>query len=163
MRHFNRGVGAAVLAFSLAATTVACGSTEDGDAPGMRAVEADGVRIAADADGSGVEATRLLVESAPVVVVAAPDEAAQATAASVAVGLRAPMLTAVPGGEAGLADEVSRLEGAGKGYRHASTLPPASDKVRFLPPELQEARTYSLHRRGTENDRNWERRPPDET
>ena len=109
MRHINRGVGAAVLAFSLAATTVACGSTEDGDAPGMRAVEADGVRIATDADGSGVEATRLLVESAPVVVVAAPDEAAQATAASVAVGLRAPMLTAVPGGEAGLADEVSRL------------------------------------------------------
>ena len=50
MRHINRGVGAAVLAVSLAATTVACGSPEDGDAPGMRAVEADGVRIAADAD-----------------------------------------------------------------------------------------------------------------
>ncbi|MBB1022187.1 hypothetical protein G6030_12955, partial [Dietzia sp. E1] len=105
MRHINRGVGAAVLAISVVVSTVACGSTEDGAAPGMRAVEADGIRVAADADGSGVEATRLLVESAPVVVVSAPDEAAQARAASVAVGLRAPMLTAVPGGEAGLADE----------------------------------------------------------
>ena len=37
------------------------------------------------------------------------ENAAQARAASVAVGLRAPMLTAVPGGEAALTDEVGRL------------------------------------------------------
>jgi putative ATPase len=58
-------------------------------------------------------------------------------------------------------DEVSRMEGAGKGYTHASNLPPGSEKVRFLPPELQDAATYSQYRRGTENDRNWERRPQD--
>lgn len=58
-------------------------------------------------------------------------------------------------------DEVSRMEGAGKGYTHASKLPPASDAVRFLPPELQDSATYSQYRRGTENDRNWERRPQD--
>lgn len=58
-------------------------------------------------------------------------------------------------------DEVSKMEGAGRGYAHASTLPPASEKVRFLPPEVADTATYSRHRRGTENDRNWERRPPD--
>lgn len=58
-------------------------------------------------------------------------------------------------------DEVSRAEGAGEGYRHASTLPPGSPAVRFLPEELADARTYSLHRRGTESDRGWERRPDD--
>ena len=58
-------------------------------------------------------------------------------------------------------DEVSRAEGAGQGYEHASTLPPGSERVRFLPDELADARTYSLHRRGTESDRNWERRPDD--
>jgi putative ATPase len=58
-------------------------------------------------------------------------------------------------------DEVSKMEGAGKGYRHASQLPPGSPQVRFLPEELQDAVTYSAHRRGTEVERAWERRPPD--
>ena len=107
MRHFNRGVGAAVLAISLVGTTVAC--TSDADGPGAEATAVEGTRVAADADGSGVETTQLLVDSAPVVVVAAPDDAAQARAASVAVGLRAPMLTAVTGGDDALAAEVSRL------------------------------------------------------
>ncbi|MBB1057942.1 hypothetical protein G6020_11180, partial [Dietzia sp. B19] len=88
MRHFNRGVGAAVLSFCLVASTVACTSGTDEDGPGITAAQVDGARIAVDADSSGVETTRLLVETAPVVVVAAPDEAAQARAASVAVGLR---------------------------------------------------------------------------
>ncbi len=106
MRRFNR-VGAAVLAISLVSSTVAC--TSGGDGPGAEATPAEGTRIAADDDGSGVQTTQLMVDSAPVVVLAAPDNAAQARAASVAVGLRAPMLTAVPGGDAALADEVSRL------------------------------------------------------
>jgi putative ATPase len=59
-------------------------------------------------------------------------------------------------------DEVSKAEGAGRGYQHASRLPPASEKVRFLPEELQDATTYSRHRRGTEADRHWERRPPEQ-
>lgn len=109
MRHFNRGVGAAVLAISLTATTVACSSGSGDGGPGIEASRAEGAKVAVDADGSGVETTGLLVESAPVVVVSAPDPAAQARAASVAVGLRAPMLTAVPGGEAALTDEVGRL------------------------------------------------------
>ncbi|WP_314034181.1 hypothetical protein [Dietzia sp. CH92] len=109
MRHIVRGVGAAVLAVCLGASVAACGTTGDGVGTGPRAVEAGGVLLAADADGSGVETTRLLLESAPVVVVAAPDRAAQARAASVAVGLRAPMLTAVPGAGKVLAEEVARL------------------------------------------------------
>jgi putative ATPase len=56
-------------------------------------------------------------------------------------------------------DDVSRAEGAGKGYEHASRLPPGSEHVRFLPQELGDVRTYSAHRRGTEVDRAWERRP----
>jgi putative ATPase len=60
-------------------------------------------------------------------------------------------------------DDVSRAEGAGEGYAHASTVAPGSDAVRFLPDELAGARTYSAYRRGTENDRAWERRPPDDT
>ena len=109
MRHFNRGVGAAVLAISLAASNVACTSDSAGIASGVNAADVGGVRVAADSDGSGVEASRLLVDSAPVIVVSAPDTAAQARAASVAVGLRAPMVTAVPGGDDDLAEEMSRL------------------------------------------------------
>ena len=109
MRHFNRGVGAAVLAISLAASNVACTSDSAGIASGVNAADVGGVRVAADSDGSGVEASRLLVDSAPVIVVSASDTAAQARAASVAVGLRAPMVTAVPGGDDDLAEEMSRL------------------------------------------------------
>lgn len=109
MRHFNRGVGAAVLSFCLVLSTAACTSGTDEDGPGITAAQVDGARIAVDADSSGVETTRLLVEAAPVVVVAAPDEAAQARAASVAVGLRAPMLTAVAGGDDALASELDRM------------------------------------------------------
>jgi putative ATPase len=58
-------------------------------------------------------------------------------------------------------DDVSREEGAGEGYEHASRLAPGSDHVRFLPEELEGTKTYSRHRRGTEADRAWERRPPD--
>jgi putative ATPase len=58
-------------------------------------------------------------------------------------------------------DDVSRAEGAGQGYTHASALPPGSDAMGFLPEELAGAKTYSAHRRGTENDRSWERRPDD--
>lgn len=109
MRHINRGVAAAVLVVSLAGATVACTSDPGGAGPGVEAIVAQGTRVATDADGSGVESVQLLVDSAPVVVVAAPDDAAQARAASVALGLRAPMLTAVPGGDDVLADEISRL------------------------------------------------------
>jgi hypothetical protein len=113
VRHISRGVGAAVLAVSLVASASACATDSatdtEGDAPGIAAAEVDGDRVAVDADGSGVETTRLLVESAPVVVVAAPDEAAQARAASVAVGLRAPMLTAVDGGDDALSEELDRV------------------------------------------------------
>ncbi|PAY23068.1 hypothetical protein CEY15_09710 [Dietzia natronolimnaea] len=109
MRHFNRGVGAAVLSFCLVAATSACTSGPDDAAPGITAAQVEGARVAVDTDESGVEATRLLVEAAPVVVVAAPDEAAQARAASVAVGLRAPMLTAVAGGDDALAGELDRM------------------------------------------------------
>lgn len=109
MRHINRGVGAAVLAVCLAATTAACGGSSGGDEAGIAAAAVDGVRIADGADGSGADATRLLVASSPVAVVAAPDDAAQARAASVAVGLRAPMLTALPGGGDALAAELDRL------------------------------------------------------
>jgi putative ATPase len=56
-------------------------------------------------------------------------------------------------------DDVSREEGAGEGYEHASRLAPGSEQVRFLPEELEGAKTYSRHRRGTEADKAWERRP----
>jgi putative ATPase len=58
-------------------------------------------------------------------------------------------------------DDVSRAEGAGEGYEHASRLPPGSTHVRFVPQELGDLRTYSAYRRGTEVDRAWERRPAD--
>ena len=109
MRHFNRGVGAAVLVISLAATSVACTSDTAGDGSGVSAADVGGVQTATDTDGSGVEASRLLLDSAPVVVVSAPDTAAQARAASVAVGLRVPMVIAVPEGDEDLAEEISRL------------------------------------------------------
>ncbi|MDV8000511.1 hypothetical protein [Rhodococcus sp. IEGM 1408] len=109
MRHTNRSVGAAVLVISLSVSAVACSSETGSDGPGIAAAQVEGDRVAVDARGSGVDTTRLLVGSAPVVVVAAPDPAAQARAASVAVGLRAPMLTAIPGGDDALADEVTRL------------------------------------------------------
>ena len=108
MRRFNRGVGAAVLAVSLVASTAACAS-DSGRGPGVEVTQVEGTRVAEDSDGSGVETSGLLLESAPVVVVAAPDAGAQARAASVAVGLRAPMLTAVPGGDAELSTEIARL------------------------------------------------------
>ncbi len=56
-------------------------------------------------------------------------------------------------------DEVSRAEGAGRGYTHASGLAPGSDRVRFLPDELAGQQPYTANRRGTEADRLWERRP----
>jgi putative ATPase len=59
-------------------------------------------------------------------------------------------------------DDVSIQEGAGEGYEHASRLPPGSEHVPFLPEELEGAKTYSRHRRGTEADKAWERRPADE-
>ena len=59
-------------------------------------------------------------------------------------------------------DDVSRAAGAGRGYEHASALPPGSERVRFLPDELQGIRTYSAHRRGSEADKAWERRPPED-
>lgn len=106
MRHVNRGVATAVLAVCLALGGVACGS----DDAGVRGVDGSGqVGVAAEEDGSGVETAQLLLTASPVVVVSAPDEAAQARAASVAVGLRAPMFTAVAGGDADLAEEISRL------------------------------------------------------
>ena len=141
MRHTNRSVGAAVLVISLAASAVACSSDAGGDGPGIAAAQVEGARVAVDADGSGVETTRLLVESAPVVVVSAPDPAAQARAASVAVGLRAPMLTATPGGDAALADEVTRL-GAERVLRVGEvTFTPDDGEVVDAPgdrPELEE-------------------------
>jgi hypothetical protein len=109
VRHINRGVGAAVLAVSLATTTVACGTSEGGEGPGIAAAAVDGVRIAGGEDASGADATRMLVDSSKVAVVSAPDDAAQARAASVAVGLRAPMLTALPDRDDALADELDRL------------------------------------------------------
>ena len=111
MRHINRGVGAAVLAVSLVSTTVACTSDGGGDGTGIAAAAVDGIRVADEgrADGTGAGATRLLVDSAPVAVVAAADDASQARAASVAVGLRAPMLTAVDGAGDGLTEELDRL------------------------------------------------------
>lgn len=109
MRHINRGVGAAVLAISLISSVTACTSDSAGDGPGVGVTEVEGIRVAEDHDGSGVEAAGLLLESAPVVVVAAPDAEAQARAASVAVGLRAPMFTAVSGGDEALSAEISRL------------------------------------------------------
>lgn len=109
MRRINEGVAAAVLAICLPLSLVACSSADDGPGASTVEIEGVGVEVAADADGSGVETSRLLLTGAPVVVVAAPDDAAQARAASTAVGLRAPMLTAVPGGDSELADEVSRL------------------------------------------------------
>lgn len=108
MRHVNRGVAAAVLSISLTGGLTACAADGTGGAaPG--AASPEGVALAAEADGSGVDTTRLLLAAAPVVVVSAPDVAAQARAAAAAVGLRAPMLTAVPGGEDSLSEEVSRL------------------------------------------------------
>ena len=111
MRHINRGVGAAVLAISLIAAVTACTSDSDGSGPGVEVAEVEGARVAEEADGSGVETAGLLLESAPVVVVAAPDAGSQARAASVAVGLRAPMFTAVPGGDEALSAEIARLGG----------------------------------------------------
>lgn len=56
-------------------------------------------------------------------------------------------------------DDVSKAEGAGRGYRHASELAPGDGSLTFLPSELRDARLYSAHRRGTEVERGWERRP----
>lgn len=111
MRHINRGVGAAVLAISLVASSVACSTSSDGNGKGIVASKSDMAEatVAVDADGSGVDATRLLVGEAPEVVVSASDPAAQSRAASLAVGLRAPMLTMVPGAEAELLQELERL------------------------------------------------------
>lgn len=111
MRYINRGVGAAVLSISLVASSVACSTSSDGSGQGIVKSDSDmtGAAVAADADGTGVDATHLLVEAAPVVVVSAPDPAAQARAASLAVGLRAPMLTAVSGAEDEVLEEVERL------------------------------------------------------
>ncbi len=109
MRHVSRGMGAAVLAVSLVASTAACSSSDGGDGPGLVAADVDGARLAVDAEGMGVEATGLLVSAAPVAVVASEDAAAQARAASLAVGLRAPMLTAVSGAEEAVGAELDRL------------------------------------------------------
>lgn len=107
MRHIIRGVGAAVLAVSLAATTVACTSSPEGESVAAAAFE--GTRVAADPDATGADAARLLVDSAPIAVVSAPDDAATARAASVAVGLRAPMLTAEKDAGEAVSEELDRL------------------------------------------------------
>ncbi len=105
MRHIYRGVTAAVLSLSLGLGVCACAA----DGPGTTGTAAEQVSVVAEVSGSGVETTRLLLESAPVAVVAAADDAAQARAVSAAVALRAPMFTAVSGGEGELAGELSRL------------------------------------------------------
>ena len=135
MRHVNRGVATAVLAISLVFSTAACGSGSDGT--GASPAEPGRVAVAADSDGSGVETTRLLLDEAPLVVIAAPDDAAQARAASVAIGLRAPMLTEVSGGESALADEVSRL-GAERVLRVGEVSFHSDDEVVDAPADPQE-------------------------
>ena len=97
MRHVNRGVATAVLAISLVAGSVAC-SSDGADVQGAGSEDFGGVTVAAEEARSGVDTARLMLTAAPVVVVAAADRAAQARAASAAVGLRAPMLTEVPEG-----------------------------------------------------------------
>src|SRR5699024_9886363 len=96
VRPLGQGVGAAVLVVFLAATSIAC-TTSDGEGPGIRVAETDDVRLAVDADGSGVETSRAVLTVSPVAVVSASDPASQARAASLAVGLRSPMFTVVPG------------------------------------------------------------------
>lgn len=137
MRHINRGVATAVLAISLAAGSVAC-SSDSAEVQGAGADESGGVAVVAEKSRSGVETARLMLTAAPVVVVAAPDEAAQARAASVAVGLRAPMFTAQPGGETELAEEVSRL-GAERVLRVGEvTFEPDDGEVVDAPADPQE-------------------------
>ena len=108
MRPLGQGVGAAVLVVFLAATSIAC-TTSDGEGPGIRVAETDDVRLAVDADGSGVETSRAVLTESPVAVVSASDPASQARAASLAVGLRAPMFTEVPGSPEALTAELERL------------------------------------------------------
>jgi len=90
-----RSACAAVLVVCLAA----CGSSGDDRGPSISHGDPHGRTVVAEAAGTGAESSRTLVGSSPVAVVAAADDTSQAVGASAAVGMRVPMLTAVPGAD----------------------------------------------------------------
>ena len=100
-----RSACAAVLVVCLAA----CGSSDDDRGPSISHGDPHGRTVVAEAAGTGAESSRTLVGSSPVAVVAAADDTSQAVGASAAVGMRVPMLTAVPGADGEVADELHRL------------------------------------------------------
>ena len=86
---------------------LACSGGDDGEA--STSAEVSGPQVVTAASGTGADAVRSLVDAAPLVVVSSEDPAAQGLAASVAVGLRAPMLTSVDGRADEIAGELGRL------------------------------------------------------
>ena len=105
VRRLTLSAGAAVLVVCLAA----CGS-DDPDPAGIKAGSPEGQKAVAEGTGTGTDTTGRLVESSPIAVVAAPDPASQALAASAAVGMRAPMLTAVAGHDDDVKNELERMK-----------------------------------------------------
>ncbi|MDY5786020.1 MAG: cell wall-binding repeat-containing protein, partial [Corynebacterium sp.] len=109
--HTVRPLSLAALAVTGGLVLSGCGAgtlTGSGDG-GQRALETNGQEVVADADGTGVEVSRRLFDSANAVVVSSPERDDQLLAAAIAAKLGAPMLVRLPGTDAAVDAEVDRL------------------------------------------------------
>lgn len=128
MRLGRRAIGALTAALIITTPLAACSSGSETGEEGQSAVSqeiaqaaevnrahevaarfAEHPEVVDSASGSGVEASRTFFEAAEGVVLASPDLDSQLRAASVAVAIHTPLLVAVPGSEAEVADEIDRL------------------------------------------------------
>lgn len=125
--HVTRTIPAVLAATALVLT--GCSNTGEGGAGGPEVLETNGDEVIQDADGSGVEVSRRLFESADTVVVADKARDQQLEAAAVAVKLGAPMLVRLDGADAAVDAEIERL-----GASRIVTVPGEDDELSSTEP-----------------------------
>ncbi|RNE48342.1 cell wall-binding repeat-containing protein [Corynebacterium alimapuense] len=141
---------AVMLAMTTALSLVAgCSSQVDNGNDGA-ASESDAASLAlpaseviADRDGSGVETSRRLFETAEIVVVSGPELAEQTRAAHVAIAAGAPMITAVGADNSTLEGEITRLQAdtvvtVGQVGALATTAELIDDEQSLLPESIED-------------------------
>ena len=114
--HVVRTVAAAAVSLAVGLGGVACTTKPEFDVERLsetdtllQAVLEDGSTVLADADGTGIDASRAFFETSDDVVISAPSHDAQLKAAGIAVDLGAPMLIRQPGSKDAVETEISRL------------------------------------------------------
>lgn len=125
--HVTRSIPAVLAATALALTS--CSNTGEGGAGGPEVLETNGDEVIQDADGTGVEVSQRLFESADTVVVSDKGRDQQLKAAAIAVKLGAPMLVRLDGADAAVDAEIERL-----GASRVVTVPGEDDEVSSTEP-----------------------------